>query len=367
MDVDFTDEQRQLAESAREFLERECPMSLVRQTLDDPTDIALGLWRQMANLGWTGLSLPERCGGSGLGVIELSLLCEAMGRTLSPAPYLSSVVLAGGALAACSTAHDARLTEIADGTARASLSLYQQGNRWGTEEPGVAASDANGGLMLDGTCEFVPDAELADFLLIPAQAGESPRLCLVDTQAPGFERHPIAWPDSTRRMSAVHLRGVELAPDDALPIDGLDGLLDAARVAIAAEMLGGAERVLELSVEFAKTREQFGRPIGAFQSIQHRCADMLVLVESARSAVTYAAWAVDAKTPDAHRAACMAKAYCSDAYVRIAGDGIQIHGGLGFTWEQDLHLYFKRAKADEAILGDAAWHREEVARELLDG
>ena len=194
-------------------------------------------------------------------------------------------------------------------------------------------------------------------------------LVALTPDTPGVRVRPIRFVDPTRAVAEVELEEVRLEGANTLRAGGpdlLERLLDRARAAICAEMCGGAARVLELCVQYARTREQFGRPIGSFQAIQHKCADMLVAVESARSATYAAAWALDAASPEAHLAACMAKAYCSDAYREVTGQGIQIHGGLGFTWEQDLHLYFRRARACEAAFGDGPWQREEIARLLLD-
>jgi alkylation response protein AidB-like acyl-CoA dehydrogenase len=347
MQVRFTEEQELLRRSAGEVLDRECPMQLVRDMLDDPLGVDDALWKQLCGLGWTGLALPEESGGAGLGLLELSLLLEEMGRRLLPGPF----------------------------TRRATLAVLEEGGSWALEAIALPARRRGEGFVLSGLKRFVPDAQSADLLIVPARTGSAEgdvTLFLVETRAPGVSVHPVAFLDGTRKLADVRFENVEVAGESALgAVDGgaplLQDILDHAKVALCAEMCGGAARVLELSVAYARSREQFGRPIGSFQAIQHKCADMFVQVEGARSATYYAAWCLDARTPDAHLAACMAKAFCSDAYRSVAGEGIQIHGGLGFTWEQDLHLYYKRAKASEVAFGDAIWNREEVARMVVDG
>ncbi|NNL66474.1 MAG: acyl-CoA dehydrogenase, partial [Myxococcales bacterium] len=234
---------------------------------------------------------------------------------------------------------------------------------------------ADGGFRLSGAKAFVADAQSAELLVVAArreQADGPLLLAAVPADADGLRIRPVAYSDATRKLAELGLHDV-FVPDEAIlggEVDAgpaLEATLDRARVALGAEMCGLASRVLELSVAHARTREQFGKPIGSFQAIQHKCADMLLRVENMRSAAWYAAWSIDEDEPDAHLAACMVKAYASEACADVAGEGIQIHGGQGYTWEQDLHLYYKRAKADEVALGDGAAHREHVARVAVDG
>lgn len=382
MDARFSDEQELLRESARDFLARECPMSLVREVSDDGKELPAELWSRLAELGWLGLALPAEHGGAGLGALELAIVLEETGRVLLPGPFFSAVALGASAVALAGTPEQrARLLPpLAAGRRRATLALLDEGGSW--EAAGVRAvarrEGADGALRVDGAKRFVLDAQGADALVVPVRLEESGSgdaelaLAWIDARAEGVSIRCLDYVDATRRPCHVDLSDVRVAAEDVLGAPGTGGaalarILDRARVALCAETCGGAARVLELAVEYAKTREQFGRPIGSFQAIQHRCADMLSDVEAMRSATWYAAWAVASGAPDAHRAACMAKAYCADAGPRVAGAGIQIFGGQGFTWEQDLHLYYKRAKAAELQLGDATWHRELVARELVDG
>ncbi|HTY18074.1 MAG TPA: acyl-CoA dehydrogenase [Myxococcota bacterium] len=371
MDARLSEEQELLRASARDFLARECPMSFVREQIEEPRRLPDALWKRMAELGWLGLCVPEAHGGAGLGLLELAVLLEETGRALLPGPLLSTVALAGAAIELSADEDQRRrhFGAIARGDERAALAWIEEPERWDAGGVHLAARRAGGGLRLSGSKRFVLDAQDADWLVVAArlESGE-PALLLVDARARGLAVAPTALLDATRRAATVRLDDVAV-PADALVARGEDAcrrVADRAKVALCAEMLGGAQRVLEMSVAFASTREQFGRPIGSFQAIQHRLADMLLAIEGARSATWYAAWAVDAEEPGAHAAACTAKALASDAYVRVTGDGIQIHGGLGFTWEQDLHLYYRRAKVSERLFGDAGWNRELLARARID-
>ncbi|MGH0038422.1 MAG: acyl-CoA dehydrogenase family protein [Myxococcota bacterium] len=375
MDVRFSEEQRLLKESAREFLETECPMSRVRQAMDDPTPVVSDLWKKMAKLGWTGLVIAEEHGGAGLGWIDLAVVMEEMGRALAPTPFLWSAVLASEAIGLGADAEQqARwLPDLADGSQRATLAVLESAASWSPDDLVLEATpEPDGGWCLRGLKRFVADAVGADWLLVPARDPSGLALYRVATGAPGVQIRRHAHLDETRAMSEVGFDRVTVGADARFDAGGaaeamLERLFDAGRAALSAEMVGAAERVLELSVDYAKNREQFGRPIGAFQAIAHRCADMLVHVETARSAAYYAAWALAAAAPEARTACLLAKSHCAEAFSAVAGEGIQIHGGLGFTWEQDLHLYYKRALADEQALGDPTWCRERAARLVIDG
>jgi alkylation response protein AidB-like acyl-CoA dehydrogenase len=374
MDVRLSAEQMLLRDSARQFLAEHCPMSYVRAMMEDARGYTDPFWAQVVALGWTGLIVPEDQGGAGLSLLDLVVLLEEQGRALMPGPYFSTVALGANAIASGGRAEQLRqlLPKIADGSLRVSLAQLETGATWAIEDVRLTLRTTGGQTRLSGTKLFVPDAHVADLLLVAARDDDGAiRLALVETRDRGVAVQPIEYTDGTRKLCAVRFEQVPLASDSFLGSHDcqahlLEQVHDRAKVALCAEMLGAAEVVLELSVAYAKTREQFGSPIGRFQAIQHRCANMLVLLESARSATYYAAWAIDAARPDAHASACMAKAYCSEAFSRIAGDGIQIHGGMGFTWESDLHLYFKRAKASEAAFGSPAFNRELAARALID-
>jgi alkylation response protein AidB-like acyl-CoA dehydrogenase len=372
MNVGLSEEQELLLHTSREILERECPISRVRSAMEDPRDTCSGLFETLAGLGWTGLALPTSYGGAGLGMVELAILLEQMGRVLLPAPFFSSAVLASLAiqLAGDAAQRDRWLPSLGHGALRATVALQGDAPGWDERALALPADPLDGGLVVSGVRLFVLDGVTAELVLVPVRStGGELALAAFPTDAPGVRVRPMEFIDATRRVAELELERAHAGAEDVLRSGGpglLDRLLDRGRVALCAEMCGGAARVLELSVEYARTREQFGRPIGSFQAIQHKCADMLVAVEAARSATYAAAWSIDAGAQDAHLLACMAKAYCSDAYRAVAGQGIQIHGGLGFTWEQDLHLYFKRARACEASFGDGAWNREQIARLLID-
>jgi alkylation response protein AidB-like acyl-CoA dehydrogenase len=372
MDVRLSDEQEELRRSARVLLERECPMQLVRAAMDDAR-AAESLWERMAELGWMGLPFAREYGGAGLGWVDLAVLIEEMGRVLAPGPFFASMALAGPVVALAGDEPQRRrwLPGLASGARRATLALLEEVERWDAEGVRLPAERRAGAFVLSGRKRFVLEAECCDWIVVAARDTRSGEVVLlvVDRRAPGVSVRASASLDATRRLAEVRFDGASV-PEDALLAAGAAALaraLDHAKVALCAEMVGAAARVLEASVAYARTREQFGRPIGSFQAIQHRCADMLVALEGARSATWYAAWAVSEGTPEAAEAAAAAKAWTSDACAKIAGDGIQIHGGQGFTWEQDLHLYYRRAKVSERWFGDAVWNRELVARTRIDG
>jgi alkylation response protein AidB-like acyl-CoA dehydrogenase len=265
------------------------------------------------------------------------------------------------------------LGAIAQGSARATLALTEGSGRWDADSVKLAAKPAGNGWQLDGVKHFVPDGEVADHTIVVTrtrgEGEEGITLFLIKGKPKGMTVTPLKTMDMTRRWTEVRFDKVHLDADSVLGSahngwPALKRALEWATAGLCAEMIGGGQKVLETSTEYAKTRQQFGKPIGIYQAVSHKLADMLVQSESAKSATYYAAWTVDADAPDRSLASSMAKAYVSDAYKKIAGDGIQVHGGIGFTWEHDLHLYLKRAKASEVTLGDATYHRELVAQAL---
>ena len=377
MDFGFSEEQEMLRSSVKEFLEQECPVTYTRQMMDNDTGYSEEKWKKMAELGWQGLIFPEEYGGSGLNMVDMVVVLEEMGKTVLPGPFFSTVILGGlGILLGGSKAQKKHyLPGIAAGTTKATLAQVEESGRW--DAPGItmaAAKDGND-FVLSGIKLFAHDAHVSDVMIVVARtSGKGEKgitLFLVDTKAPGVSVALLKTMDQTRKLCEVKFDKVKVGRDAVLGSVGkgwdlLERLVDRAKVALCAEMCGGAQKVLDMSVEYAKVREQFGRPIGSFQAIQHKCANMLVQTESAKSATYYAAWAVANDVPEGHLAACMAKAYCSDAYRFVSGEGIQIHGGIGFTWEHDMHLFFKRAKGSEVTFGDATWNRELVAQLVLD-
>ena len=373
MDARFTEEQEMLRRSARELLARACPMSLVRAQIEAPQGAAESLWKAMAAAGWMGLGFGEDVGGAGLGLVEQVVLCEELGRVLAPGPYFATTLLGGAAIDRGGDAAQRQrwLPGITRGTTRATLALLEDAERWDAAAIQLRAEPDGDGFRLRGHKHFVIEAALADLLVVAARCGDGDAgvaLFALDARAPGIAIEPVALLDGTRKIATLRLDGVRVAADARLAggWNVLARVLDRAKVGLCAEMIGAAESVLERSVAYAKTREQFGQPIGAFQAVQHKCADMLVALEAAKSVTWAAAWALDEDEPDAPVAAATAKAITSDAFAKIAADGIQLHGGQGFTWEQDLHLYYKRAKVSERLFGDGAWNREIVARARVD-
>jgi alkylation response protein AidB-like acyl-CoA dehydrogenase len=377
MDFGFSEEQEMLRSSARDFLAKEAPMTWVRKMMEDDRGYTDDVWKKMAGLGWMGLVLPEQYGGSGLDFVDMIVVLEEMGRAVLPGPFFATVILGGIAIAQGGTdaQKQAYLPKIADGSLKVTLAQLEPSGRWDADGIGLEAKPSGGGFTLSGTKLFVPDANVADLFIV---AGRTPgtrgadgvTLFLVDAKSPGVSVTMLKTMDQTRKLGEVVLKDVGVGADRVLGGAGkgwalLDRVVDRGKVGLAAEMCGGAQKVLEMSVEYAKVREQFGKPIGSFQAIQHKCANMLVEVESSKSITYYAAWAVANDVPEAPLAAAMAKAYTSDAYRHTAGEGIQIHGGIGFTWEHDMHIFFKRAKSSEVTFGDATWNRELVAR-LID-
>jgi alkylation response protein AidB-like acyl-CoA dehydrogenase len=374
MDFAFSEEQEMLRRSARDFLAKECSSKVVRKLMESSDAFDQGLWQKVTSLGWTALGIPEEYGGVGT-FLDLVVVLEEAGRALMPGPFFATMGLGVPVIIEAGTAAQKQeaLGAIAQGSARATLAFTEPSGKWDAGSVTLTAKPSGGGWRLDGVKQFVPDAEAADYMVVAARTrGEGEdgiSLLLVKGRPKGMTVKPLKTLDQTRRWSEVRFDGVQLdagslmgTADKAWP--QLKRALEWATAALCAEMVGGTQKVLETSTEYAKTRHQFGKAIGVYQAVSHKLADMLVLSESGRSATYYAAWAVDADAPDRSLAASMAKAYVSDAYRKVAGDGIQVHGGIGFTWEHDMHLYFKRAKSSEVTLGDATYHRELVAQSL---
>ena len=367
MYFDLTDEQRAIKSTARDFLASRFKSERLREIAESADGFDEAGWREMAELGWTGLALPEEWDGQGLGIVELAVLFEEMGFALAPSPLLSNTI-AGLALAAGGSddQRERYLRPLAAGEVRGTPALI---DAEGPAEPGRFAmtgrSDGDG-LVLDGEKTLVLDAGSADFFLV---ATADNRRHIVGRAAGGVTVIPETGIDPTRRFSTVRFEGVRVAPEDSLPGGEAEyfPIFLRACVAVAAESTGLAQRTLEMAVEYAKDRQQFGRPIGAYQAVSHRCAQMLLETENARSAVYGAAWAADAEPESLPLSAAMAKAYASDAGWRVPNAAIQVHGGIGFTWEHDLHFFLKRGRVNASLFGDAKWHRERVADAVLAG
>ncbi len=374
MNFGFNDEQELLRSTARKFFENECPSDTVRRLMDTPEGMNPELWGKLAEQGWLGLVFPEAYDGMSLGFVDLTVLMEEMGRAVVPGPYFSTVLLGGLAILEAGSEAQKKewLPKIAGGQKRVTLAWMEPSAMLGAAGVTLSAKGSGGGHTLSGTKLFVPDAHTADAIVVAARTNagrgeDGVSLFLVPRQATGVEVKLLPTMDQTRKLCEVTLTGVTLGPEALLGAPGLGWaplarVLDRACVALCAEMCGGAQRVLDMTVEYAKIRQAFGKPIGSYQGVKHKAADMLVEVENSKSITYYAAWAMDEGASEGPLAVSMAKAYVSDAYRRVAAAGIQLHGGIGFTWEHDLHLYFKRAKGSEFTFGDATYHRERVAQ-----
>ena len=377
IDFGLSDDQTALQTAARGFLATECPPALVRETARVEDGVPRALYAKMAELGWMGLIVPEKDGGLGLGTLELALVCEELGRVVAPGPFLATQ-LAIAALVRGGTAAQraAWLPRLAAGQAFATLAHLEEDGAHTPAGVQLAAKRIRDGWVLNGAKVFVPEAPGADLFVVAARtrAGTGPAgvsLFLIERGARGVRVRPHEAIDLTRRVGEVSFRNVPV-PRTALVGKEGDGwpllarLLDLACIGIAADSLGGAVRALEMSVHYAtQVREQFGRKIGSFQAIKHIAAEMVAEVEPSRSLVWYAAYAFDRLPREAPRAAAMAKASLGDVYSRTTRRAVEIHGGIGFTWEFDLQLWFKRAHLSEMLFGDPVLHRERLA--VLDG
>jgi alkylation response protein AidB-like acyl-CoA dehydrogenase len=375
MDFGFSQEQELLRATARKFLENECTSGFVRARMEEPAGVTDDFWAKLAEQGWLGLIYPEEHGGSALGFVDLTVLMEEMGRVVMPGPFFSTVLLGGLAIREAGSAAQKKewLTRIASGQAKTTLAWTEPSARWDAAGVTCAARESKDGFVLNGTKLFVLDAHLADVLVVVVRTseGRTPEegtsLLLVPKGTRGVDVKLLPTMDQTRKLCEVSFKDAAVPGDALMGTKGaawptLARVVERATVALCAEMCGGAQRVLDMTTDYAKIRVAFGKPIGTYQGVKHKAADMLVDVENAKSLTYYAAWAVDENAPEAPLAASMAKAYVTDAFRKVAGAGIQLHGGIGFTWEHDLHLYFKRAKSSEFTFGDATYHRERVAQ-----
>jgi acyl-CoA dehydrogenase len=395
MQLVLTEDQELIAKTAADFVAERSPLSRVRALRDaeDPVGFSRELWKEMAGLGWVGIPFPEELGGAGMGLADLVVVLEALGRNLAPEPFLSSVLLAGQALLLGGSPDQQRswLPRLAAGEVVLSLAHQERGSRFDPHRVATRAEAAGDGFALSGEKVQVLDGHVADAILVPARvagadsdaAGIS--LFLVPADAPGL---------AVERQSRLDGRGAALLRLDEVRVgaearvgeqgresgraarasdrakfsgDGdagelLEAVIDRATVGLCAEMLGGMSRALELTLEHLRSREQFGVPIGSFQALKHRAADVFIAVELCRSAVMAAARAVDEGAADARALVSLAKARCSDAFLLAGNEGVQMFGGVGMTDEYDIGFYLKRARAAELSFGDAAWHRDRWAR-----
>tara|TARA_B100000686_G_C16794158_1_gene981023 strand:- start:2055 stop:3170 length:1116 start_codon:yes stop_codon:yes gene_type:complete len=365
----FTEEQEQLREFVRQFLDNYSPESVVRELMETDSGYDAETWLMMAEqLGLQSLIIPEEYGGQGFGYVELVVVLEEMGRSLLCAPFFSTVVLAANALIHSDDekAKAGLLPGIANGETIATLAFTEDSGRWGKDGITMTASRDGDQWSLTGSKMYVLDGHIASLLIVAACTEKGISLFKVDGEVDGLTRTLLQTMDTTRKQARLDFNGVSasLIGEEGTGWSVLERVLDLAAVALAAEQVGGAQQCLDTAVQYAKDRVQFGRPIGSFQAIKHKCADMLLEVESAKSAAYYAGWCAAELNDELPSIASLAKAYCSEAYFKTTAENIQIHGGIGFTWEHPAHLYFKRAKSSELLFGDPTYHRELLAQRI---
>lgn len=374
MDFTLTLEQEMLKKSARKFLNTNFTSDYVREMWENPRGYESEMWIKMAELGWMGLTIPEEYGGLGLAFRDLGFILHEMGRVVMPGPFFSTVVLATELIKmAGSEAQKADLLErIASGNLIATVALYEEDVDWGVQGIKLTASKKGDHYILQGTKLFVPDAHIADLIIVAARTenldaeGEGISLFLIDPQTEGVRVEQLPTMDQGRKLCAVSFINKTVSSAELIGKAGqgwpaIENMLTRANAALGLEMLGGGEKVLEIAVEYAKVRVQFGQPIGSYQAIKHKCAEMLLQVESSRSIAEYAAWTIDGNPQEVSKAASMAKTYVGNMYRKAAAATLQILGGIGFSWEHDIHLYYKRALASEAMFGDTVFHLELLA------
>jgi len=371
MDFTFTEEQEILRDSARRFIDKEWRVENIKTFIDRQSPFTEEMWQKIADLGWTAVLIPESEGGLGLSFVDLAVILEEMGRGPVPGPFITSVVLAGETirLAGYPYQKEAYLPKMATGESRGTLAWTEPGDLNSLTPVKLRANRSGGSFELKGTKIFVPDADLADVLICLADTGDGTGLFLVDRDLPGVAIHSLNTMDRTTNLSEVIFDHVTVHEDRLLGKPGeitpfLNQILNRVNVAYSLDMVGGSQKVLDIGIEYAKTRVQFGQAIGSFQAIKHTCAELLVGVECARSIAYYAAWAQDQDHQGATLAASAAKTFASEIYRKVTKEVLQIMGGIGFSWEHELHIYLKRAKCLGALFGDATFHRERVAQEL---
>ncbi len=369
MNFAFTEEQEELRKTVRQFLEAKSAEEAVREQMETENGFDAAVWSQMGEqMGLQGLIVPEEFGGSGYSYVELGIVLEEMGRSLLCAPFFSTVVLAANTLihSGDDAAKAAHLPGIAAGETIATVAFTEPSGKWDEAGITLAASGSGSDYTLTGTKMFVLDGHTANLIIVAARTANGVSLFTVAGDAAGLTRTALSTMDQTRKQAKLEFSNT---PATLLGAEGqgwtiLNTVLDLAAVGLAAEQVGGAQKVLEMAVEYAKVRVQFGRPIGSFQAIKHKCADMLLEVESAKSAAYYGMWCAAEMNDELPSVASLAKAYCSEAYFHATAENIQIHGGIGFTWEHPAHLYFKRAKSSELLFGDPTYHRELLAQRI---
>ena len=377
MNFGFSEEQEMLRDATRRFLDNECPSSFVRKMMEDDSAHATEMWKKVAEQGWPAILIDEAHGGVGGSFLDMVVILEEMGRSLLPGPFLATALLGTPAILAGGSDEqkNAILPGVAAGETVLSLALAEKSGRYDAGGVALAATPKGEDFLLSGEKFFVPDAHVADQIVVVARTGQGATaedgisLFVVDAKAPGVTVTQLKTVDMTRRQCHVAFQDVAVPAAQVLGQVGagwpiVQRTLDQAMAGLCAEMVGTGQQALDMAVAYAKERVQFGKPIGSFQAVKHKCVDMMVQVENARSLTYYAAWTVDENVPEARQAVPMAKAYCSDMCKTVTSEAIQVHGGIGFTWEHDMHLFYRRGLASEAAFGSAPVHREVVAQEL---
>jgi alkylation response protein AidB-like acyl-CoA dehydrogenase len=368
MNFAFTEEQEQLRQFVRSFLEDKSSEAAVREQMETDDGYDQAVWSQMAEqLGLQSLVIPEEHGGQGFSFVELGVVLEEMGRALLCAPFFSGILASQAIIhSGDEAAQAAHLPGIASGETIATLAFTEENGKWDESGITMEASGSGDAYTLSGVKSFVIDGNTANLIVVAARTGSGVSLFAVDGDASGLTREALSTMDQTRKQAKLTFDNTPatLIGAEGAGWDTMNTVLDLGAIALAAEQVGGAQFVLEMAVQYAKDRVQFGRPIGSFQAIKHKCADMLLEVESAKSAAYYGLWCAAELNDELPSVASLAKAYCSEAYFHAAAENIQIHGGIGFTWEHPAHLYFKRAKSSELLFGDPAYHREQLAQRI---
>jgi alkylation response protein AidB-like acyl-CoA dehydrogenase len=369
VDFELSDEQRGLVESSRSLLAAKAPLELTRKIAAGTAGFDADLWRLGAQLGWPALAIPEADGGLGQKLVDLALVADEHGRSLAPTPFIPTVVVAGAIVRSDVAGRSKILQSLAEGSATAAWAFAEPGQSWSPEGIRAHADKQPTGYVLNGVKASVQDADSAHWLLVDALLDGRPARFVISADTPGLRIERQQTLDVTRVYCDVTLNGVSVA-DDALCAAGHAAQTEIARtyhtnvVLACAELTGVGKRLQEMTLDYVAQRVQFGRPIGSYQAVKHKCANIRMWVQAATAATYYAAMAIDAQTSDHARAASVAKVCASEAITRVAGEALQLHGGVGFTWEHDLHLYLRRARTNALLYGDATHHRELLCRFL---
>lgn len=385
MEFSFTEEQKMIRDTAQAFLAEISSSDAIRNAMATEQGFEDQIWQRICDeMYWQAIHIPEEYGGMGLGYVELVVMLEQMGQYLLCSPFFSTVCLGANALMVAGTPDQKQnyLSQICEGGLTSTLAYTSSNGQWGANAVQTTVATQGDDYVLNGTYRYVPDGHTAELLIVAARnegsAGEEGiSLFAIPADTAGVKRTWLPTMDETRKQAEIVLTNVILSKDHLMGEQGrawpqLNKVIQLATIATAAEQTGGSQQALDLTVAYTKERVQFGRPVAGFQAVKHQAADMMLRTEVARSAVYYAACVAEESMTggplagELAEAASVAKSYCSDGYFKNASDAIQLHGGVGFTWEYDVHLYFKRAKSSELFLGNAAYHREQVAKILLD-